>query len=151
MDLIKSRDYIILHHSKGNDRIVRDTSSIRRYHIERCGYDEIAYHYILEQVQNDYKICEGRALMYAGAHALGFNYNSIGICICGDYDEQYIDVGRMIKLLVLIKSLQLIYDIPIKRVLGHRETYVLRNRAVEKTCPGAKVSMDEIREALKII
>jgi len=89
--------------------------------------------------------------MYAGAHALGFNFNSIGICLVGDYDEQYIETGRMIKLLVFIKALQLIYDIPIKRVLGHRETYVLRNRPVEKTCPGSKVSMDEIREALKVI
>ena len=151
MDLIKSRDYIILHHSKDIDRIVRDTEGIRNYHMQIRGFDDNGYHFCLEQVHNDYKICEGRPLMYAGAHALGFNHNSIGVCLVGDYDEKAISIGRMIKLLVLLKSLQLVYDIPIKRILGHRETYILRNKPVAKTCPGVEISMDEIREALKVI
>ena len=64
----------------------------------------------------------------AGAHALGFNDKSIGVCLIG---VKNFTAKQMRSLRVLITELNAYYKIPIKDILGHYET----PKSGGKTCP----------------
>lgn len=142
-------DFIILHHSKGKDNIVRDFETIRKDHIEKRNFDDIGYHKVIENINDETKIISGRALFDSGAHSIGFNNTSIGVCVVGDYDDHPLEVAKSDILLLLLKSLMLVFDIDYTCVLGHRETYAYRGVPQEKTCPGEYIYMSDIRLALK--
>jgi N-acetylmuramoyl-L-alanine amidase len=67
---------IILHASGSTDDTRR---SLDRRHRAR-GLRRIAFHYV---ICTDGKLERGRPLAECGAHCLGFNADSIGICLCG--------------------------------------------------------------------
>ena len=70
---------IIIHCSatpEGKDFTVED---IRRWHFARK-FADIGYHYV---IYRDGSVHKGRAENIAGAHCLGHNANSIGICYIG--------------------------------------------------------------------
>lgn len=74
----KTTDCIIFHHALA-DRA--DVDTIRSWHLER-GWDDIGYHFVISK---NGKIEPGRTLDSVGAHALGRNENSIGVCLEGDF------------------------------------------------------------------
>lgn len=70
---------IIIHCSatpEGRENTVED---IDRWHRQR-GFNQIGYHYV---VHLDGSICKGRPEHLAGAHCLGHNQSSIGVCYIG--------------------------------------------------------------------
>lgn len=70
---------IILHCAatpEGRDYTVEE---IDRWHKDR-GFAEIGYHYV---IYRDGSVHPGRSLSKAGAHCLGQNANSIGVCYVG--------------------------------------------------------------------
>lgn len=70
---------IIIHCSatpEGRDNTIED---IERWHRQR-GFNQIGYHYVIHL---DGSINEGRPMHLAGAHCLGYNQSSIGICYIG--------------------------------------------------------------------
>lgn len=70
---------IIVHCSatpEGKDYTV---AQIRQWHLQR-GFSDIGYNYI---IYRDGSIHEGRNVNISGAHTVGHNYNSIGICYIG--------------------------------------------------------------------
>lgn len=70
---------LIIHCSatpEGKDFTVDD---IRRWHLARK-FADIGYHYV---IYRDGSVHKGRAENIAGAHCLGHNANSIGICYIG--------------------------------------------------------------------
>lgn len=140
--------YIIIHHSKSTDYIVRDFRALKKYHVEVKGWDDIAYHYVIERVEESVQIINGRKPYKEGAHALGFNSVSLGICVVGDYDLYGWDIPKIQKLIELVKALRMIFDIPRDKVIGHRETYGIRGMAQQKTCPGKKIFMEDLRMAV---
>ena len=145
---INRPQFIVIHHSKSPDNIVRNFDEIKKYHIEVRGFENIGYHKIIERIGDRYEIVSGRNLWDHGAHALGFNTISIGICVVGDYDLYPIPLPMAQRLIKLIKALQLTFNIKNDKVIGHRETYGLRGLAQEKTCPGKMVYMEDIRQSL---
>ena len=64
----------------------RDVSidEIRRWHVEDRNWSDIGYHWI---VTLNGTLEEGRPEYRNGAHAKGFNKNSIGVCYVGGVDE----------------------------------------------------------------
>lgn len=142
-------NYIVIHHSKGPDHVTRDFEAIRKYHIEVNGWLDIGYHFLLDEVNGSVEIISGRAPENVGAHALGFNDHSIGICMVGDFDIKPPPMKKVIKLVNLIRAVQATFEIKTAHVIGHRETYVLREQPIEKTCPGRAFDMDDLREAIK--
>ena len=77
-------DKIILHHSASPmDRTT--IYNIHDWHLQRnwlgCGY-----HYVIHE---DGIIFEGRPLNTIGAHARGYNENSIGICVVGNFEVEF--------------------------------------------------------------
>ena len=70
---------IIIHCSatpEGRDFTVED---IRGWHLQR-GFADIGYHYV---IYRDGSVHEGRSVNRAGAHCLGHNAHSIGVCYIG--------------------------------------------------------------------
>ena len=149
---------IIIHHSAsdfGNARL------IKKWHVEQ-GWADIGYHFV---VLNGYltgkDLVAGRrfdSLVGAiecgrgingdkwvqnaeeGAHALGYNRDSIGICMIhgsGQYCYHQLD-----SLLHLCEDLCTMFDIPPVRVSGHYEV-----NGDKPLCPG--IDMGEFREMLE--
>lgn len=140
--------YILIHHSFTDDGKTVSWNAIRNYHVNVCKYKDISYHYGIELVDGHYEIFKGRMDHEDGAHCIGFNDKSIGICLIGNFDTTPPNEAQLKLLKKLVNSLQEIYGIPTLNVIGHWESYELRKVPVEKSCPGLKFSMSKFREIL---
>jgi len=74
---------IILHHTATKKQKKYDVNWCRKLHVEERGWNDIGYHIYIEY---DGKIKMGRPLHKRGAHCLGENTTSIGICYVGGLD-----------------------------------------------------------------
>lgn len=81
-----------VHHSaSGNDYTSADVAGIirgfYRYHTTSLGWSDIGYNFLVDRFG---RIWVGRAggadRAVRGAHTLGFNANSVGICVIGNFD-----------------------------------------------------------------
>ena len=134
--------HIILHHSATADGKTLSWDDIRRYHREVNEWRDIGYQLGIELVENETVILMGRMLDEQGAHCLGMNDRSIGICFVGNFDlveppKDSWDAG-----LRLVRSLCRVFNIPHENVRGHRDY-------ARKTCPGLLFDLDKFRNALK--
>ena len=137
---------IIVHCS---DSTFGSAALIRQWHLER-GWKDIGYHFVISNgkpasdltiPRMDGNIETGRAINgdslisgnEIGAHALGYNDKSIGICLIG---VQSFSVAQMQSLEELVTELCIRFKIPSSAVLGHYETA----QAGGKTCPNFDVS-----------
>jgi len=122
---------IIIHCSatpEGRQVSVRD---IDRWHRERK-FSEIGYHYV---IYLNGTIHKGRNELKAGAHTVGHNAKSIGICYIGGVDNKFQPKDtrtpeQRIALKELVAELQKKY--PGATVHGH-------NEFAAKTCPSFNV------------
>jgi peptidoglycan recognition protein len=79
--------YVVIHHGVSNgcydqascSAIVR---SYQNHHMDTNGWPDIGYNFLVGEDGNVYK---GRGWTRAGAHAPGYNYNSIGVCFIGTF------------------------------------------------------------------
>ena len=85
--------YVVIHHGATRtycynkpecSKIVR---SYQRHHIDTNKWGEIGYTFLVGEDGNVY---EGRGWQSAGAHAPPYNFNSIGICLIGDFTSMYL-------------------------------------------------------------
>jgi len=139
-------DKIIIHCSAsewGNAKV------IDQWHHER-GFNEIGYHYVICNGYPEYKdyksnirknndglVEKGRNISIVGAHAVGDNKTSVGICLIGDKDFTEKQINALLNLLYdLVKK----YPIGMN-IWGHYEV----NSGVKqgKTCPN--MNMDTLR------
>jgi len=58
---------------------------IREWHVDVNGWSDIGYHWI---IRRDGTVDKGRDESRSGAHAKGFNANSIGVCLVGGVDSR---------------------------------------------------------------
>lgn len=147
--------YIVWHtaadpRNNGQSDTTRD--EIDRWH-KAQGWSEIGYHFV---VRLDGRIETGRALGKPGAHTRGINSVAIGICFSGHGDLQPLTPKQLSAGIKLTKELMARYQIPIERVIGHREVNTLvakkvlsKDFIVRKTCPGKKVDMDRVRRLIE--
>lgn len=135
---VNKPEAIIIHHSwKPEDNIVfEEWDNIRDYHINHNGWSDIGYHYGLEYVNGEVKVQIGRNEDVQGAHTLGMNLRSIGICVIGNYDEQDITSEIFDALVTLCVDIRSRYG---KLPIEPHNKY-----ADYKTCPGTKFPMDKL-------
>lgn len=122
-------DEIIVHCSATPEGRRVTTEDIRRWHVQGNRWADIGYHWVVEL---DGTVCKGRPEELAGAHCLGHNSHSIGVCYVGGLAQD----GKTPKdtrtaaqkeaLLGLLKELKARY--PGATVHGHREY-------ANKACP----------------
>lgn len=101
-----------------------DVKSIRKYHIEVNGWDEIGYHYV---ILPDGTIEIGRPPDQIGAHVYGRNKDSLGICLIG---KDRFTLKQFLSLRRLLDTLKGIYGVGISGVYCHYEL-----DAKGKSCP----------------
>jgi len=125
-----SPKYIIVHHAGGTESDpLFDTSNqafsvIDAYHKQRwqattkseLGY-YCGYHYFIDKYG---VVTQARRDLEGGAHTIGMNYSSIGICLAGNFDTTLPTDAQKAALTSLIENLQSRYLIPASRVVPHR-------------------------------
>lgn len=136
---------IIIHESASSFGSV---NLIRKWHLEK-GWRDIGYHFVIlngeilkgfflpsmngsidigRDIDGDNMLVENEV----GAHAYGYNANSIGMCLIGDkglFTHKQLDA-----MVMLCEDLIAQYGIRIENILGHNETE--HARLIGKTCPG---------------
>lgn len=140
--------WIIIHHSLTRDGSPKNWDAIRKYHIEVKKWADVGYQLGMENVNGTITLLEGRPIGEVGAHAIGFNAKSIGICLVGNYDNDPPSEDRLSRLASVCRDLQRQFGIPRDQVIGHRETFLKLGEPVQKSCPGDKFSMEEFRKRL---
>lgn len=134
---------IVVHHSLTKDTSSYSWDAIRKYHKETMGWDDIGYHYGVEEVEGVVRFCVGRPDRYQGAHTKE-NNKSIGVCVVGNFDEerlgkekQEVVVGVLTWLLRRFKH------------LTYSDIYPHNFYAPYKSCPGNLFPFDEVIAAVK--
>ena len=129
-DLIERErtDFIVIHHVADADNGDMSSKAINDLHIKENHWIAIGYHFV---IRKDGTIEKGRPVWSNGAHAQGYNTESIGICLSGNFDIGNPTNQQIESLAMLLANLCADYNIPIdrKHILGHRE---LNNT----NCPG---------------
>lgn len=137
---------IIIHCS---DSLWGCAREIRAWHLQR-GWSDIGYHFVIQNGFPTFSHLKNKQPIHAldgavecgrfldddtfladveiGAHALGYNANSIGICLIGIKD---FTSRQMTSLYQLLYDLTRHHQIPAASILGHCETA----QANGKTCP----------------
>lgn len=136
-------EYIIVHHTQRNNDF---PAFIRFRHIYLRKWDDIGYHYLIGNKRpftGDGRIYVGRSEDSVGAHALGYNDKSLGICLIGNLDKTAPSLRQIKSLVSLLKEKTRQYRIPSKNILGHREL-----PGTTKSCPGYNLDMDIVRQAV---
>lgn len=134
-------EYIIVHHTGGtNADPLADTSHhtfkiVDDYH-KSLGWESIGYHYFIEK---DGALNAGRAETRHGAHTVGYNQKSIGICLAGNFDLTLPTEEQIKTLTILIKDIRTRYEIPTEKIIPHR-------KFANKTCYGNKLTDDWARK-----
>ena len=115
-------DKVILHHAEASSATVWD---INAWHLDN-GWVGIGYHYY---IRKDGSIYRGRPEWAVGAHAVGHNDRSIGICCEGAYMTETMPAAQLASLKALLRD-----------IMGRYGTLALkRHRDVNSTsCPGDK-------------
>ena len=163
---------IVVHHSATPDGKLNDWEGIRKFHtswrydgniiVKEKGENllangdkrvlrpwvDIAYHFGLERVNDALQVMIGRPLSIVGAHAVGFNHTHIGVCIVGDFDKAPPAEDVWESAVKLVRNVMYVFKLSHTCVLGHRETFSIRNVPVEKTCPGSKFEMKNFQNSL---
>lgn len=127
--------YIILHHRAGYGTV----ESLHQDHLSR-GWAGIGYHLYIDLKGN---ICKGRAHYAQGAHCLGWNQFSLGICFEGDYTKiqemPYKQFRAGIKAINYLKSLDNSYLNA--TVIPHKEKF-------NTACPGKYFPIESYKNLL---
>ena len=122
--------YIVIHHSATESDCSVDM--IRQAHLKR-GWQDIGYHYVIETSGT---VCVGRAEDIIGAHALGINNQSLGICCIGNFEMHPIAEQQLQSLKDLVKRLAEKYQIIQENIIGHCDVTCAEREYRRSACPG---------------
>ena len=141
---MRTIDMIVLHQTGTATGTVE---SIRRYHMEKLGWKDIGYHYV---IYRDGSVHKARPNGQVGSHCKGDNAGSLGVCCVGAGDGLPVGAGYLTDkqrkvLLSLVEQLARAYRVPIARIVGHRERPSGKRQG--KSCPGYEA--ETVREELK--
>src|SRR3989344_7696117 len=105
MEPIKKVKFLVIHHSQRS----RDFPAFIRWrHTKKRGWEDIGYHFLIgngKLFTKNGKIYKGRKEFLVGAHVYGFNKNSLGICLIGNFDYEYPTKKQIRSLILLLNHL----------------------------------------------
>ena len=120
-------DQIVIHHTGNAVDDDLSAAEIDASH-KGQGWTCIGYHYV---IRKDGTVEQGRPHWTVGAHAYGENSHTIGIHVCGNFEEAEPTATQIESTAMLLANLCTDYELPIDRdhVVGHREL-------MATACPG---------------
>lgn len=141
--------YIILHHTGGTDADpLFDTSNqtfevVNEYHKQKWSFRSNLGHYLGYQyfIDKQGKVTQAREDTETGAHTIGQNNDSIGICLAGNFDVTLPTPEQIEALKGLVKALKTKYSIGLDCIVPHRHF-------ANKSCYGRLLSDDWIVKLL---
>lgn len=99
------------------------------------GWTANGYHKIVDALGRVY---DGRALDLEGAHCLGWNDRSVGVCLLGNFDLHDPPPAQLAAAFEVFADLITIY--PGAKLIGHRQAMILaRLDPGNRTCPGVRL------------
>lgn len=121
-------DEIIVHCTATKEGREVSVEDVRRWHVDGNGWNDIGYHYL---IYLDGSVHEGRPIDKSGAHCVGHNSRSIGVCYVGGLDargkaKDTRTPAQRQSLRELIRMLK--RSFPTANVFGHRDF-------ANKACP----------------
>jgi hypothetical protein len=150
----------IVHHTAGSNSYSPSQSAsivraVELYHVLGNGWDDIGYNFLVDKYG---QVFEGRwggmEKPVVGAHAMGFNYGSVGVALIGNYngagltpaeraslvkllswrlDASHVDpLSRVTRLSTGNPRYHLGTPVQLRAISGHRDTYAT-------SCPGNSV------------
>lgn len=140
---------IIVHHSFTKDSGTVSWLAIRKYHMtpEAQGgpvggpWKDIGYHAGIELVQtgdiSSYEILMGRPWDMPGAHTVGENSVSLGVCFVGNYDEVEPPKEILVVGAKLLRFWLLMFGLTPSDIYRHSQFN-------PKSCPGTKFDMKRL-------
>ena len=121
----RSVDLLVVHHTAGpSNSTVED---IRRSHSAR-GFNDIGYHAV---VYGDGSLHRGRPESRMGAHARGANRGSLGVTVCGNFQDSEPSQGQVVKLIYVLAYWCQKYNVDPNNIKGHRDV-----GTTATVCPG---------------
>lgn len=135
--------YFVVHHTATPESYDGDVSALIRsiyyFHSVERGWGDIGYNYLVDNQGNIYEGRKG-GLGVVAAHALGYNYGSIGISLLGDYDQTQPSEAGLKSISKLISYLSWQSDIALDEqyvIKGKDVVSVIGHKDVNDTeCPG---------------
>ena len=134
-------DWIIVHHSGGSDlNPLQDSSDFtfaqcealhkQRFNLRSFLGFYTGYQYYIDKTG---KVWHARLDTETGAHTIGFNTSSIGICLAGNFDATLPTDAQVNALRTLLQEKMKQWCIPLANIVPHRF-------AAPKTCYGKRLS-----------
>lgn len=144
-------NWIIVHHTGGTDLDpLCDTSNqsfevVNEYHRQKWEFKSSLGYYLGYQyyIDKNGKITQARSDTETGAHTIGQNDNSIGICLAGNFDVTLPNQKQVEALKTLVSSLMDKHNIPVKNVVPHR-------KFANKTCFGRLLADDWVQKLITV-
>ena len=154
--MINKPKWLIVHHSavsynKNPDQL----EAINNYHRKKWNFRSslgyyVGYHYLISKLG---KLTQTRADTDVGAHCREkmMNWRSLGICMEGNFDEEFPTKEQTNTLADLLRELKKRYNIPESRIVPHRHFAVNRwTGKPYKTCYGKNLRDSWARELLNM-
>lgn len=139
-------DYIIIHHSATD---VGNALNFDNAHIKKR-WKGLGYHFVIDngtagKKDGQIEVSPRWIHQEDGAHckANGMNYRGIGICLVGNFSEDYVGPNQMESVVFLVNQLKDYYNISNSRILGHGQV-----KDAQTECPGTKFPWPEFRRRL---
>lgn len=131
-------DEVILHHTwrptKAQYRGKETIEGIRAHHKSQ-GWKDIGYHLLIAP---DGEIWLGRPLNEVGAHTVGRNSRSVGVCLIGNFDEEKLEEPQKGVAIAVLAALLQKFNLTVKSLNFHRDY-------AQKTCPGKLIDKGALR------
>ena len=147
--------YIVIHHSATDSGSAK---AFHKYHTDN-GWGGLCYHFVIGNgngtpdgvVETGFRWKEQIAGTHCTVNAWEYNFFGIGICLVGNF-EKYKPTEKQIEtLLTLVTRLMKQHNIPLNRVIGHKDVPYDENKSrFEATvCPGKLFPMHEFKKRLR--
>lgn len=130
LDALSEVKKIIIHHTAGSGG--ESVEDIHAYH-QRQGWAGIGYHYFIDSNGSVYR---GRPDWAIGAHAYGYNSDSLGICLAGNFSDTVPFLGQLRSLIYLTADLCARSWIDVDAVYGHG---FIPGGEHDTACPGTNL------------
>jgi N-acetylmuramoyl-L-alanine amidase len=144
-------NYLIIHHTGGTDlNPLADTSNqtfeiVDDYHRQKWNFRSTLGHYLGYQyfIDKTGKVTQARADEEEGAHTLGQNRTSIGICLAGNFDATNPTPAQVESLRALLNRLIAKYNLTPDQIVPHRKFAI-------KTCFGRNLKDSWAADLVKL-